>query len=394
MKTSLHMSVATAPSIGVLHLQGEIRQSQAALLYADSVTLISPRASLVHSIAVLEDAADLDMLELLVQVAPVYAPNAVEPLDSLLRTIRSYPAGNQLTSPQRRERRNAIEQMFDGMRPAINELQDRVREGMAEYGYHELALAMRAGLLTLDPLPDVDVGQVGNRPDEDVGIANRYFARVREALTSGVTYPLFDHATSNLVNLGVEAGIFSPVPAARRRGRDAALANGLFDRLPNFEHATMSEILDIRQELHAPLHRFRQGVREITKDIDTAPEDPQFAHEIEDAWTIKVAPALDEIENAINENTSLSDLVRRTVLDPGGQVAAGGLAALGVAVGPASGIPAAVALMLTGAAATVGGGGLAAARSILAQRAAVREATEAQFYFLYGTNRRIRPGSS
>ena len=46
---------------------------------------------------------------------------------------------------------------------------------------------------------------------------------------------------------GVEERIVSPPQSARRRGR-----TGLFDRLLNFEHANMSEILDIRQELPAP----------------------------------------------------------------------------------------------------------------------------------------------
>ncbi|MCZ4589598.1 hypothetical protein O4328_39200 [Rhodococcus opacus] len=383
-KTDVHMSVATAPSVALAHLGDEIRQSQAALLYADSVTLISPRATLIHSIAELEGAPDLKMLELMVDVAPDYAPKYASDFEELLRAVRSVPAGNQLSSPQRKQRRAALERLFDGMRPAITDLQDRVRENLSETGYRDLALAMKAGLLSIDPLPDIDVRMTGDRPG-DADIAIRYFTRVQHTLTTGNTYPLFDHATSNLVSLGVEAGIFSPVPAARRRGRDAALANGLFDRLPNFEHANMSEILDIRQELRDPLQRFRQGVRQITKDIDTAPEDPQFAHDIEEAWTYTVSPALVEIENAIEENTSLRDLVRRTVADPAALTGLVGAAGLMVAAGPAFGLPAAVTLMLSSAPAALGTG-LAAIRTGLAERAALEKVTETQFYFLYGTN--------
>lgn len=381
--TDLHMSVATAPAVSLLHLGDEIRQSQSALLYADSVTLISPRATLIHSIAFIEDALDLEMLELLVSVAPVHAPQATHQLEELLRAVRSLPPGNQLTSPQRRQRRQALTELFDTMRPAITELQDRIRESLEEMRYRELALAMDAGLLTIDPLPDIDVRHVGDEADDD--IAARYFARVQHALMSQNTYPLFDTMTNNLVNLGVEEGIFSPSPSARRRGRDASLAAGLFDRLPNFEHANMSEILYIRKELRDPLHRFRQGVRQITKDIDIAPEDPQFGHEIDEAWTTTVAPALAEIEATVEENSSLRDKVRRMASDPATLTGVVGVAGLGIAAGPASALPAAVALMLSGAAAAVGVS-LAAVRTDLAQHAAREDATKTQFYFLYGAN--------
>ena len=160
--------------------------------------------------------------------------------------MRSLPPGNQLNSTQRKRRRQALGELFDAIRPGITELQDRIGESLEKMRYRELALAMDAGLLTIDPLPDIDVRNVGDDADDD--IAARYFARVQQALTSQNTYPLFDTTTNNLVNLGVEEGIFSPPPSARRRGRDASLATGLFDRLPNFEHANMSEILDIRQD--------------------------------------------------------------------------------------------------------------------------------------------------
>lgn len=124
------MSVATAPTAARLHLGDEIQQSQSALLYADSVTLISPRATLIHSIAVIEDAPDLEMLELLVSVAPVYAPQATPRLEEILHAVHSIPAGNQLTSPQRKQRRRVLAEFFDKMRPDITELQDRIRESL------------------------------------------------------------------------------------------------------------------------------------------------------------------------------------------------------------------------------------------------------------------------
>lgn len=380
------MTVATAPSAAVGHLGDEIRQSQAALLYADSVTLISPRANLIQSLASVEDASDLDVLPLLAQVAPTYAPQATAQLEELLQLVREVPPRSQVSGPQRRARRARLEELTDFIRPATTQMKERFREKLSEVEYYELDLAIQAGLLSIDPLPGTEIGLVGDQPDEDVAV--RYFARVKDALTSGATYPLFDPTTSNLVARGVEAGVFTPVPAARRRGRDAALATGLFDQLPNFEYATMSEVLDIREELRDPLQRFRQGVREISKDIETVPEDPHFGLEVEEAWTTNVAPALLEIENAIRENSSMLDLLQRGIHDPAAHMGIVGGAGIALAVGPASGISSAVSL-LVGGTASLTGLAVAAVRAELAQRVDARKATEAQFYFLYGANARI-----
>lgn len=83
------MSVATAPTAALLHLGDEIRQSQSALLYADSITLVSLRAPLIHSTAAIEDAPDLEMFELLMSVAVVRT-------DDFGRLISAGSRGNML----------------------------------------------------------------------------------------------------------------------------------------------------------------------------------------------------------------------------------------------------------------------------------------------------------
>ena len=115
---------------------------------------------------------------------------------------------------------------------------------------------------------------------------------------------------------------------ARQLGADAAMADGLFDKLPNFQYAKPREIIDIRTELSGSLSAFRQGVRGLTDGIELAPEDPNFGNEIADAWNQKVVPALSDIEAAIADNRSMSDLMRRTVKDSIGGAAIGGAVTL------------------------------------------------------------------
>ncbi|MFQ6329613.1 hypothetical protein ACLMAL_26230 [Nocardia sp. CWNU-33] len=385
------MTVASASTSSDIALTDEIRQCKSALLYADNVKLVSPRAALIGSVAAVRTMSDLDRLRLIVEVAPIYAPDQAHILHEILVQIESLPPGNQLTSPQRRARREAISNFFEQFRPVIDLILAKAHESVEQSKFSELDTAIDAGLLTIDPLAGMDVGHTDRPERESPDIALEYIERVGQILTDDDTYPLFDNLTSDIVRFGVDGGIFVPVSSSRTRGRDASMADGLFDRLPNFEHATISEILDIRTELRSPLLRFRQGVRDISKDIETAPENTDFVHYIEDAWTHKVAPALDEIEEVIQQNTGLRSLMRKAIQDAAGAAGVLGTGSIVVAAGPAAGTAAAATLLLGGAGATLGGFTLAGIRAFLQEQEAIRSATGTQFYFLYGTNSRLAP---
>ena len=116
-------------------------------------------------------------------------------------------------------------------------------------------------------------------------------------------------ADSSEETAGVELGIFSPTPTARRLGKNAAMADGLFDFLPTFPNASTSEILDIRTELSSSLGAFRGGIGSLTESLDVAPDDPDFGPAVESTWNETVAPAIDEIEALVRQNRSMMDLL-------------------------------------------------------------------------------------
>ena len=95
------------------------------------------------------------------------------------------------------------------------------------------------------------------------------------------------------------------------RGKQSQLAASLFERLPNFDLANMSEILDIRRELQAPLVRFRASIVSISADIEAAPWTRDFWHDVEQVFRKQVEPALLDIEEAIRSNGYLRALVSR-----------------------------------------------------------------------------------
>jgi hypothetical protein len=78
---------------------------------------------------------------------------------------------------------------------------------------------------------------------------------IKNALSNGSTYPLFDGQTGDLVRTGVKGGQIRVSQAGVARGKHSGLAARSLERLPVFEQASIKEILDIRQELEHPLTR-------------------------------------------------------------------------------------------------------------------------------------------
>ncbi|MFC9472444.1 hypothetical protein ACFTS5_09645 [Nocardia sp. NPDC056952] len=384
--TRMQMTVAVAPS-GPLSIQGELQLCRSALLYADSVTLISPQMSYLQLMAGYRQARDIEYLRLAAKGAPVYAPDEAERLNQM---VDQY---DRTSRADRRAQKKEIQQFFEVLRPTKELLIANAVNTLANCGYDELELAINEGILTIEPMDNVDLTTFGDDRESTIGTFE-YFNRVSNTLLTGDSYPLFDQVTGDLVRKGVDAGILAPVQVARRRGRNAALANGFFDHLPYFEHATIDEILDIRTDLRKPLGKFREGVQQISKDIDINPEDPQFPHIIADEWTAKIAPALDEIDELFAENSSYRDLLRRGISDAAGLAGLTGLGSMVVAAGAAGGTPAATTLLLGGGVAAALGIPMATLRAMQAQWKDLETAKNAQFYFLYEANARLASPAS
>lgn len=382
-RSQVRMTVVNA-SQDVQHaasLAFEVQQCNSALLYADEVTLVSPRAALLKSARDMSQLNGVALLRRLTNVAPKFFPDSSEQLRSFIEMFDGLPARSQLPKPLRDEYDANLKLLDEGLRPIRSNLQTNAEKLLADTGYEQLQDAVDLGILTIDDMEGAVIDDIGDGGGMVLGFAQK----IDDVLNDGGRYPLFDADAGNIVRLGVEAGFFSPVPAVRQLGADAAMADGLFDRLPNFQYAKPREIIDIRTELSGSLSAFRQGIRSLTEEIDLAPEDPNFGNEIADAWNLRVSPALDEIEATIAENRSMSDLMTRTLKDPIGATSIAGAvtlpATLAVAAGPAG--------AFIGAAGVVVGYSVATARALIDERKELKTAKKAQFYFLYGTREQL-----
>jgi hypothetical protein len=362
----------------------EVQQCNSALLYADEVTLVSPRVALLKSARDMNELNGVELLRRLNNVGPKFFPDSTESLRSFLKSVDSLPPRSLIPRHLRDELDSKLKQLVAEMRPLKETLQANVEKLLRQSGYDQLEEAVDLGILTIEDMQGADIDDI-----DASGMVLGFTKKIDEVLNDGGRYPLFDAHAGNIVRLGVKAGFFAPVPAVRPLCADAAMAEGLFDRLPNFEYAKPREIIDIRTELSSSLDSFRQGIRGLTDGIELAPEDPNFGNEIADAWNQKVAPAINEIEATIRENRSMSDLMVRTLKDPiGGGSLAGAVtlpATLAVAAGPAG--------AFISAAGVVVGASVATARALVDEHKEIRSAKKAQFYFLYGTKEQLQRGS-
>jgi hypothetical protein len=196
-------------------------------------------------------------------------------------------------------------------------------------------------------------------------------AKLEALLTSHTAYPLFDDDTGGLVEAGIATGLIAPLGGALDRGKQVGAATAHMYELPAFPGASVSEVIDIRVELLEPLVRFRTGVQEIADDIEADLLNDSFEEEVHEQYVAKVAPAVQEIRELIQQNRYLRQLLREVVTD--GKTVLTGLLTLGVAT--IAHIPA---LIAAGAAA-----GQAAAEAAVRARQARDAARQRHFYILY-----------
>lgn len=380
------VSASTSKADDALSMASEVQHCHAALLYGDQVTLISPRSAVLKEVANTGSFTGTNLIRFAAEVAPYLFRDKADILE-LAKQLVEYPRELLVTPAQRDQHASVINGMLAAIAPNQDELVQKARAIISKSGFDQLQEAVDRKILTIDDVAGAEISMfVTKRTDP---VMTGLISKIQEVLMSGNQYPLFDSHVSSIVRTGLQEGILTRVPMSRRHGSDAAMASGLFDYLPNFPHANTSEILDIRDDLDAPLKAFRIGIRNLSKEISTDPESAEFGSEIEDSWNLQVRPALDEIDALIRDNSSLSNLLGRTVREsaslPGLTAAVTLGASLGVAAGPMTSVP-----LAAGAAV---GMSVAAVRAYLSQGEALEEVAGTQFYFLYGANQRISVAS-
>jgi hypothetical protein len=375
----LHITIGSTPravetSSPKIDLKNELQMIKAALLYADHATLCSPVASVF--------AEFVDMAELSTSQKVAFFETAPE-------WLQGTPAADQardLTDRYKRARSRRYskkgEELLRKFERGLNEawpaLSDSFREIVTKFGGDEIVSAAQSGLLSIHRF-EVPIGR--SVLDTET-ILDQYVSVVGATISDVSTYALFDEQTNSIISSGIRAGLIPVSEFGIARGQEVGLAADLFKRLPLFPHASVKEILDIRRELATALLGFRSAMLKFSREIKNASWDDDFGLAAETVFRQEVAPAILDIEEAVESNRFMTELAQRLV--PAGGVA---LSALAVSM---SNLPhAALAALAIGAT-------VSSATVIQAYRgwAEKRQATEQNhLYFYYKAGQYLEDGS-
>lgn len=364
---AVHMTVAVTGAGAALDLRHETQLVKAALLYADHVTLASPKALLLADVAALgtgdRQARIGQFVELIEQVGD----------NDAVRVYRELDRRRGSLSPRDLLSLHAIE---SGLETASQGLGARADQIVQDANVDELADAISAGL--------VDVHRLGYENadvDSFVDVILKEMAALLEASvsSSAQAFPLFDDGAGDLLRAMVKEG--KVVDPQLQRATEAGIAGRLIGSLEAFPNAEMDVVLDVRAKLQVPLVRFRSALAQFSGEIAAAAWDEVFPQEIDDLYRREVAPALLDVKQALDELAAVPTLLRLT-RDKRAQAAAtlGLVAAGGVA-------PVDLPALLYSAPAI---GAAAAGVDEVSQRREIHRSSESNaFYFLYESNRQL-----
>jgi hypothetical protein len=300
--TSAHIdiTVATTPDAAV-SVHSEVRLLKAALLYGDSVTLCSAAVSWYLSLLDLGSVEDpARRFERL--LGPLSSDLDAAERKDLTNVWQQYRALE--TKVNRTPAENVC---MEAMRQAVNAVWQTMvvdAEKMARSaGMDELRPALDSGLVTIHPLV-VDPG--GAFMDE-------YLQVLISSVTAGTTYPLFDTGAGLGIQAAIHDGLLAPSSVQVRHSRSSMLPGDILRRLPQFETATFDDIMRIRHELEHPLIAFRSAVLSWAGEMQSAPWEKDFQIETHDMYLQHVVPAVQALEQAVEDNAFARTLRRKAV---------------------------------------------------------------------------------
>jgi len=279
MDGGLHFTVASSAghdSPGILDLSEDLALVKASLLYADKVRLCSAGSSVLSSIAQYAESSPEERAKLVVRFLPELQPSmGTDELRFFRAAVGLGPRRERRAVPRSARRKiiSMVRQQDDELRRGI--LDDHRAAGIEGFreAVHEGILEVHTFRQTsIEAMMQAHIKGEGNWASR-VDIADvivEFLEEASEAVASGTTYPLLDAPTAEFVAAAEGTSFADISPTAAAMGRHSGLAGDLLRRLPLFERATISEVLDIRRDLRVPLLGFRTAVRDFAREVRSA----------------------------------------------------------------------------------------------------------------------------
>ena len=293
----LHITVGASHIGSDLSLETELRLLKAAVLYGDKVKLCSLGASFAVSLAGIINLNERQRIDAMKEWSTILGSDrqALETGLALVEQLRRkrFRSRSEVLALATAERTLA-----EAWKPLVA----KVNEIVSTAGAEGLVEAHQAGLLQVEvyDFDNVDA------------MVTKFFESVGQAVLSGETFPLFDDKTGNLVRAAAAEGKLPIGDPATVRGKVVGLASEMLRRLPLFDSVSMTDLLAIRGELDPYLVRFRSAMISYAKAIETAQWEVGFEEEAALIFREKVAPAIQDIQEAVRSSTLLKSVLARS----------------------------------------------------------------------------------
>jgi len=194
-----------------------------------------------------------------------------------------------------------------------------IRGMVSDPSVNELASAIDAGVLALDPL---GLDQASFDTEALTLAAVNLLTNVVGPRAD--TYPLFDDSAGGMLRAMLREG---HLPDARLApATQAGLAGRYIDQLEAFPDARMQTVLEARDALASPLVRLRAGISAMAAQLETTPLDDEFGAVADDVYRREIAPELQELRELAEERRLLPALRRQVTEVQGGTVVKAALA--------------------------------------------------------------------
>ena len=300
MLNEFHITAIPCPSNSKeLNINEEIKLIKASLLYADKVLLISIIPIMFCSIPywIKQFSKDREMQQKMESIKSDMVSEALrvakEKKELKSDEIQEYLKDKNinLESLLKEEFNRSLSRLSNIFLSAINEVTSKI-------GINKLDPAIKSGLL--------DIYTIGK-------------SKIPEK-----TYPLLDENALNLAKTNIKEGKLNIPDVDSEKIKQIGFVFDIFKRLPNFENATIEEILDIRKVLDKPLIRFRSAIIKMSDCIRYKPWDEGFYYDIEKLFYHRIEPAILEIEEECKSNKYLTKLLNVVAKRPW-EIPAGGI---------------------------------------------------------------------
>lgn len=365
MKNNLTINITTYPQS---NFENDLKIIKSAILYGDNLNFYNPIASIIITLKSVSNLSLEEKIFLTAELLKNLKNKDSQISDQLIQTY-------SFLKSKKNKNRQEIQTLI-GLENTINKLMENINSIVNKKDYDELDKAINSGVLKLKGFSFEDLG------GKDMGdyVVERYKENLKLILSDGNNYPLFDEGISSIIEAAINEGVINPTSRNIITGKRAGLASGIILALPNFERATISEIIDIRKELEKPLISFRSTIMDIAEKIKKEQWSEDFIYEVEDIVNLKVKPAINEIEEKIKNNNYLKRLVVAAIKD----MDLISMIGLGLtAVGPIIDISKAYFFAL-------GGLGLHAINQLIKKTETSKEIRSNSFYFVYYVKEKVK----